>query len=52
VDPPGAKIDDRIFVIASHKKAGEDILSINGKSWPYTEHFAFSLGETVHWRIN
>ena len=51
VDSPGAKIDDRIFVIASHKKVGEDILSINGKSWPYTEHFAFSLGETAHWRI-
>ncbi|HXY08963.1 MAG TPA: multicopper oxidase domain-containing protein [Terriglobales bacterium] len=51
VDAPGAKTDDRIFVLASHKGLGEDIHSINGKSWPYTERFTFSLGETVHWRI-
>jgi len=51
VDAPGAKTDDRIFVVGNHTKPEEEILSLNGKSWPYTEHFTFNLGETVHWRV-
>jgi len=57
VDAPGAKTDDRIFVVGSQTRGGagvpgsEDLLSINGKSWPYTEHFTFNLGEIVHWRV-
>jgi FtsP/CotA-like multicopper oxidase with cupredoxin domain len=56
VDPPGAREDDRIFVIAEWSKndlsGGEDvILAINGKSWPATERLVYKAGETVHWRI-
>ena len=25
-------------------------MTINGKSWPHTEQFAFTQGDTVHWR--
>lgn len=56
VDPPGAREDDRIFVIVEWSKndlsGGEDvILAINGKSWPATERLVYKAGETVHWRI-
>ena len=55
VDAPGTKPDDRIFVLGIWVKdlahlSGE-ISSINGKSWPYTEHLTYKLGETTHWRV-
>jgi FtsP/CotA-like multicopper oxidase with cupredoxin domain len=55
VDPPGTLPDDRIFVIGIWSKGTgadfQEIDSINGKSWPYTERLTYKLGETVHWRV-
>jgi FtsP/CotA-like multicopper oxidase with cupredoxin domain len=57
VDEPGAKQDDRIFVLGVWEKGAlgapgaEAILSINGKTWPYTERLTYKLGETNHWRV-
>jgi FtsP/CotA-like multicopper oxidase with cupredoxin domain len=53
VDARGAKADDRIFVIqvrAEHlfERSFDGVLSINGKSWPYTHA---RLGTPEHWRI-
>jgi FtsP/CotA-like multicopper oxidase with cupredoxin domain len=62
VDPPDAKnvVADRVFMIgvwfrpgdtsAAHPTADQDIMVINGKSWPHTEQFTFTQGDTVHWR--
>jgi FtsP/CotA-like multicopper oxidase with cupredoxin domain len=55
VDPPGAKPVDRIFVISIWSKGDgadfQEIDSINGKSWPYTERLTYKLGETIRWRV-
>src|SRR6516164_6817025 len=54
VDPPGARENDRIFVIVDWDKGaggGGFILAINGKSWPETERLTYRAGEAVHWRI-
>ncbi len=56
VDPPGARGNDRIFVIVQWARLtssgpGDTILAINGKSWPATEHLTYKAGETIHWRI-
>ena len=54
VDPPGARQDDRVFVISTWLPVGgtpfNTISSINGKSWPYTEHLDLHAGDPVHWR--
>ena len=57
VDAPGARTDDRIFMISIWNKGipgtpgSDELLSINGKSWPYTERLSYKIGETVHWRV-
>jgi manganese oxidase len=56
VDPPGIAPNDRIFVIGVWTKGVEsdetdEIPSINGKSWPFSEHLTYDIGESVHWRI-
>lgn len=61
VDEPGAPTDDRIFVIGEWQRdttpnvpgagpEGAQMLSVNGKSWPYTERLTHKVGETVRWR--
>ena len=60
VDPPGARTDDRIFVLGTWFRDGDeslpkprepqDVMVINGKSWPYTERFNYTEGDTVRWR--
>lgn len=60
VDPPGAPPNDRVFVIGIWKEEaaasggapppGREVLTINGKSWPYTEQFTYSVGDSVRWR--
>src|SRR5690349_8563589 len=58
VDPPSAERDDRIFVISlwgglprgGGPQFPSEIAAVNGKSWPYTEHFNFKVGEEVRWR--
>ncbi|MBV8572250.1 MAG: multicopper oxidase domain-containing protein, partial [Acidobacteriaceae bacterium] len=56
VDTPGTKPDDLIFVLGLWTKdpgAGlrGTIVSINGKSWPFTDHLTYKIGKTIHWRV-
>jgi FtsP/CotA-like multicopper oxidase with cupredoxin domain len=54
VDPPGARQDDRVFVISTWLPTGgtafNTLPTINGKSWPYTEHLDLRVGDPVNWR--
>jgi hypothetical protein len=54
VDPPGARSNDRVFVINTWVPVGGNAFNtlptINGKSWPYTESFTLQVGESVEWR--
>jgi manganese oxidase len=57
VDPPGPVPADRVFVIdmmvtradALHPRF--ETVSINGKSYPYTEPLVYTVGETIRWRV-
>ena len=56
VDAPGDKVPDRIFMIGAWAKdvfhpSFDALLSINGKSWPYTERLHAKVGEPEHWRV-
>jgi|KBSMisStaDraftv2_1062788.scaffolds.fasta_scaffold10594_3 FtsP/CotA-like multicopper oxidase with cupredoxin domain len=57
VDSPGARDDDRIFVIVDFDKQdfaggeGATVLAINGKSWPATERLTYKIGEPIRWRV-
>ncbi len=56
VDAAGASHSDRIFVIQVRAKdlfypTFEGALSINGKSWPYTEKLKAQVGQPEHWRV-
>jgi FtsP/CotA-like multicopper oxidase with cupredoxin domain len=56
VDPVGGSPPDRIFVMnitfreidSAHVK---EALAINGKSWPYTERLAMTVGDSLRWRV-
>jgi FtsP/CotA-like multicopper oxidase with cupredoxin domain len=62
VDPRSrsAMPPDRVFVIGLWLDEAKtvngvevperEVLVINGKSWPYTERFTFTVGDTVRWR--
>lgn len=61
VDAPGAPTDDQIFVIGEwrHRAAPNaagfsaidaEMLSVNGKAWPYSERLTYQAGEVVRWR--
>ncbi len=60
VDAPDARHDDRVFVIGVFSRPGDstlrvprpeqDVMVINGKTWPNTERFTFAQGDTVRWR--
>ncbi|MGQ0642144.1 MAG: multicopper oxidase domain-containing protein [Gemmatimonadaceae bacterium] len=59
VDPIGGSPPDRILVMSEwfhpHDSiAGqpfEDVLTINGKAWPYTERLTLRQGDSAHFRI-
>ena len=56
VDEPGARTDDRILVLNIWSAMRPDssfnsALAINGKSWPYTERFDVTQGDTLRWRV-
>ncbi|MFL5638912.1 MAG: multicopper oxidase domain-containing protein [Gemmatimonadaceae bacterium] len=62
VDPRDAPLaKDRTFVIgvfhedkdsvAGRVPHPREIVVVNGKSWPYTERFTFTEGDTVSWRV-
>jgi len=55
VDPAGASAKDEIFVMemiseVAGLNARQTLATINGKSWPYTQRFQYSVGQEVHWR--
>ncbi|MEP7226178.1 MAG: multicopper oxidase domain-containing protein [Gemmatimonadales bacterium] len=56
VDPVGGSPPDRVLVInvwgtrvdsATYRNA----LTINGRSWPYTERIEATVGDTLRWRV-
>jgi len=60
VDPKGGAKPDRVFVVnifstpidtSLFKNGFLEALTINGKSWPYTEAFTPSVGDTLRWRV-
>lgn len=56
VDTPAADTSDRIFVIQLwdrnvFHRSFESALTVNGKSWPYTERLQARAGHPEHWRI-
>jgi FtsP/CotA-like multicopper oxidase with cupredoxin domain len=57
VDPAGPVVADRIFLInsmfaeADVVQQGLEVLSINGKSYPYTEPLEYTAGQSIRWRV-
>lgn len=57
VDPPGQVPADRIFVINEMEADGDvlhkrfDVMTINGKDYPYTEPLQYTMSDTIRWRI-
>ena len=60
VDAPGAPTDDRVFILGiwSDTVGGavphgrpRVLATINGRSWPNTERLAYTVGDTVRWRV-
>jgi FtsP/CotA-like multicopper oxidase with cupredoxin domain len=57
VDPPGAVAADRVFVInvmfakadVTHDEF--EVVSINGKSFPFTEPLEYTVGDNIRWRV-
>jgi FtsP/CotA-like multicopper oxidase with cupredoxin domain len=58
VDPPGAAVADRVFVIGlwfdrgvpGPSQVGRQFAVINGKAWPYTERLTYDVGQPARWR--
>ncbi|HEV8455633.1 MAG TPA: multicopper oxidase domain-containing protein, partial [Gemmatimonadales bacterium] len=55
IDPPGGSPPDRVFVINIWGQQTDSVtypnaLAINGRSWPWTERLAASVGDTLRWR--
>src|SRR4029079_6805308 len=56
VDEPGARTDDRIFMMniwgeTRDSTRYDNAVAINGKSWPYTERLSANIGDSVRWRV-
>lgn len=57
VDEPGAVVSDRIFVIDTMfvkpdvLQEGFEVVSINGKSYPYTEPLEYNADDNIRWRV-
>lgn len=57
VDAPGDRTDDRILMLNiwsrfdTKDRSYREALSINGKSWPHTEPFEATAGDTLRWRV-
>jgi len=58
VDPPNTKPDpsERIFMIGLwndtlNGRPGNEELTINGRTWPYTERLIYENHKPVHWRV-
>lgn len=55
VDPPGAPVPDRVLVINIWGQLQDSVtyrnaVAINGRSWPYTERFEATVGDSLRWR--
>ena len=56
VDPIGGSPPDRIFVVNLISVPIDSVrvrnaLAFNGRSWPFTERVAMSVGDTARWRL-
>lgn len=60
VDAPGAPRDDRVFLISLWSDStnadgsfniDREFWAINGRAWPHTERLAYTLGDSVRWRV-
>ena len=57
VDPAGAPAADRVFVINTLlvepdvAQDGFEVVTINGKSYPFTEPLEYTMGDTIRWRV-
>lgn len=56
VDPRGQRPNDRVLVINiwGYRKDSTtypNALAINGRSWPHTERFIGTVGDTIRWRV-
>jgi len=56
IDPPGGSPPDRILVIniwgsTIDSTTYRNALTINGRSWPYTERIGTTVGDSIHWRV-
>jgi FtsP/CotA-like multicopper oxidase with cupredoxin domain len=59
VDPRGARPADRIFVISvfedtltvAGKRDSYEVVGLNGRSYPHTEPFTYTVGDSVRWRV-
>ena len=56
VDPAGGAPPDRIFVLniwsdPVDSTSERDALTINGRSWPWTERISAIVGDTMSWRV-
>lgn len=57
IDEPGATAADRVWVLNivstldTPTTVGHEVLTINGKAWPYTERVMLAEGEPVRWRV-
>jgi FtsP/CotA-like multicopper oxidase with cupredoxin domain len=57
VDPAGPITADRVFVINAMFALADvvhptfEVVTINGKSYPYTEPLEYVAGETIRWRV-
>ena len=57
VDPAGPVAADRVFVINVTFVAADvihpafEVVSINGKSYPYTEPLLYTAGDNIRWRV-
>jgi FtsP/CotA-like multicopper oxidase with cupredoxin domain len=57
VDPPGAPAADRVFLISAEivepdvVQDGFEVVTINGKSYPFTEPLEYTMGDTIRWRV-
>lgn len=55
IDKPKETPQDRLFVIGlwyadPDNSNAREVLTVNGKSWPFTEQSSLRVGETVDWR--
>lgn len=60
VDPPGRQATDRIFVVQrwvpdttpdGKPDFPRELMTINGRPWPYTERLTFDVGDSIRWRM-